>query len=139
EDQLYGLSQLGIDRAIGLTSHDTRIGSHDARLDRVLSGDALFVFVAPERLQQRVFQQGLRALSASSPINLAVVDEAHCVSEWGHDFRTSYLSLGQTLRETAKDDTGSAPPIIALTGTASRPVLADVLTALDIDRSDPDA
>jgi ATP-dependent DNA helicase RecQ len=139
EDQLYGLSQLGIDRAIGLSSHDSRVGSHDAKLDRVLSGDALFVFVAPERLQQRVFQQALRALSASSPINLAVVDEAHCVSEWGHDFRTSYLSLGQTLRETAKDDTGSAPPIIALTGTASRPVLADVLNALDIDRSDPDA
>jgi ATP-dependent DNA helicase RecQ len=59
-----------------------------------------------------------------------VIDEAHCVSEWGHDFRTAYLGLGDVLRDHCKDSAGKPPPLLALTGTASRAVLRDVLFQL---------
>ena len=68
-----------------------------------------------------------------TPINLAVVDEAHCVSEWGHQFRTSYLNVGKVLRREAADSYGTPPPVLALTGTASRAVLRDVLVQLGIE------
>jgi ATP-dependent DNA helicase RecQ len=104
----------------------------------VAEGDAFFCFVAPERLQQRRFREAIRQLTVTAPINICVVDEAHCVSEWGHDFRTSYLDIGRVLREVTADDRRSAPPLLALTGTASRAVLRDLLIELDIDRSDPE-
>lgn len=139
EDQIESLRRVGIDRAIGLSSFTTQQGASEAALNLVQSGDALFFLVAPERLQQRRFRDALRALTVSIPVNLAVVDEAHCISEWGHDFRPSYLNLGPVLRNTCKAADGSSPPILALTGTASRAVLRDVLIELDLDRSDPDA
>jgi ATP-dependent DNA helicase RecQ len=134
EDQIEGLHEHGIDRVAAISSFTTMQGMREALLEQVSSGEALFVFVAPERLQQLSFRQALRTVSQTSPINLAVVDEAHCVSEWGHDFRTSYLNLGQTLREVCKDLHGAPPPILALTGTASRAVLRDVLIELGIER-----
>jgi len=134
EDQIDGLQAHGIDRVAAISAFTTMQGMGKALLEQVSSGEALFVFIAPERLQQQSFRQALRTVSQTSPINLAVVDEAHCVSEWGHDFRTSYLNLGQTLRGVCKDVYGAPPPILALTGTASRAVLRDVLIELGIER-----
>ncbi len=134
EDQVEGLRSHGIDRVAAITSFTTMKGQTDALLEQVSSGEALFVFVAPERLQMQKFRDSLRQVTQTSPINLAVVDEAHCVSEWGHDFRTSYLNLGRTIREVCRDQLGNPPPILALTGTASRAVLRDVLVELGIER-----
>lgn len=134
EDQIEGLREHGIDRVAAISSFTSMQGKREALLQQVSSGEALFVFIAPERLQQQSFRQALRTVSQTSPINLAVVDEAHCVSEWGHDFRTSYLNLGETLRDVCKDLHGAPPPILALTGTASRAVLRDVLIELGIER-----
>lgn len=139
DDQLDGLAAQGVDRAIGITRADTTDGMVEAKLEAVRQGDALFCFIAPERLQQRKFREAVRTLTVASPINLCVVDEAHCVSEWGHDFRTSYLDIGRVLKDVAADLDGDAPPILALTGTASRSVLRDMLIELDVDRSDPEA
>lgn len=139
DDQLDGLAAQGIDRAIGITRADNADNVVQTKLQAIANGDALFCFVAPERLQQRKFRDAIRALTVASPINLCVVDEAHCVSEWGHDFRTAYLDIGRVLREASADVAGNAPPILALTGTASRSVLRDMLIELDIDRSDPEA
>ena len=136
EDQIAGLQAHGIDRAIGLTRETTRQGQTKALLREVAEGDAYFVFVAPERLQMSEFRTALRQLAVSTPVNLAVIDEAHCVSEWGHDFRTSYLGLGRVIRETCADTVGSPPPLAALTGTASRAV-GDVLFQLSIEERTP--
>jgi ATP-dependent DNA helicase RecQ len=137
DDQVDGLNRQGIDRALGITSADRVEGSADAKLKRIAAGEALFAFVAPERLQQRRFRETLRTMTATTPIALVVVDEAHCVSEWGHDFRTSYLDIGRVLRHVAADVEGLSPPLLALTGTASRAVLKDMLIELGVDRADP--
>ena len=134
DDQVASLRNYGIDRAVGLSSAVTRRGLMDRALDLVRRGDALYFFVAPERLQQEGFRNALRALTMGTPINLAVVDEAHCVSEWGHDFRPAYLGLGPLLRELCRRPGGTAPPLISLTGTASRAVLRDVMIELELDR-----
>ena len=80
------------------------------------------------------FRQALRTLVTSVlPVSQVAVDEAHCVSEWGHDFRTPYLNLSRNAREYCKSPSSdSPPPIIALTGTASRMVLKDIQRDLDI-------
>jgi ATP-dependent DNA helicase RecQ len=133
EDQTRSLAAQGIDRVLGISSHQVQAGFGAELLARVGAGDTHFVFVAPERLQQQSFRDALGQLSVTTMVNLAVVDEAHCVSEWGHDFRTAYLRLGSVLRRVCKDVGGQPPPVLALTGTASRSVLRDVLFELEID------
>lgn len=121
EDQLNGLRDHGIDRALGISANSL---TRETR-------DAYFVFVTPERFQRQSFRDSLIAGADVEPVNLAVVDEAHCVSEWGHDFRAAYLNFGRTLRSTCEGRLG-VPPLLALTGTASRAVLTDVLFQLGI-------
>ncbi len=121
EDQLDGLRTHGIDRALGISA-----GSLTKEAQ-----DAYFVFVTPERLQRQTFRDSLIAGADVEPVNLVVVDEAHCVSEWGHDFRAAYLNFGKTLRSTCEGRLG-VPPLLALTGTASRAVLTDVLFQLGV-------
>ena len=136
EDQVEGLAANGIDRVALISAYRGGAGSNrDELLDRISSGEAVFAFVSPERLQQHGFRTALRALAQTSPINLAVVDEAHCVSEWGHDFRAAYLNVGRVLREVCRDTDDAPPPLLALTGTASRAVLRDVLIELAIERN----
>ncbi|HXF97935.1 MAG TPA: RecQ family ATP-dependent DNA helicase [Gaiellaceae bacterium] len=135
EDQVEGLAVHGVDRVALISSYLVRQGLRARILDEISSGEALFVFVSPERLQQPEFRSTLRALAQTSPINIAVVDEAHCVSEWGHDFRTAYLNVARVLREVCRDADGVPPPLLALTGTASRAVLRDVLIELGIERN----
>lgn len=137
EDQVEGLKSHGIDRVIGISGATTKAGLTRSLLDSVASADALFVFIAPERMKMQEFRSSLRQMSSLAPVNLVVIDEAHCVSEWGHNFRTSYLGLGDTLRDNCKDTLGTPPPLLALTGTASRAVLKDVLFQLGIKESSP--
>ncbi len=133
EDQVKGLRTYGIERVAQFSSYQTKLGKLEPLLAAVGAGEALFVFCAPERLQQQAFQEQLAGMVfAGGRINLAVVDEAHCVSEWGHDFRPAYLNLGAKVRDVAKD---RQLPVLALTGTASRAVLKDVLLELGIDDS----
>ena len=122
EDQVESLARHGIDRAAGITASDRRPDALDG---------AYFVFVSPERLQRQSFRDELTERSKTLPVNLAVIDEAHCVSEWGHDFRAAYLNFGRLLRSTCAGALGP-PPLLALTGTASRAVLNDVMFQLEI-------
>jgi ATP-dependent DNA helicase RecQ len=89
-------------------------------LQRVAAGGSLLVMTTPETLSGDELGQTLTA----SGISLAAVDEAHCISEWGHDFRPAYLRLGERLRELGK------PPILALTATATQSVRDDIVRFL---------
>lgn len=134
DDQIDNLSQVGIDRCIGITSQLSTEGRERALRD-FASGQYLFCYVAPERFQTVPFRDALRTLTSNSPISLIAIDEAHCVSEWGHDFRTAYLNLGRIAREYATSQ-GQVPPLVALTGTASKIVLKDVQRELGITSFD---
>jgi ATP-dependent DNA helicase RecQ len=89
-------------------------------LQRIAAGGSLQIMTTPETLGGSELGDALR----TSGIGLAAVDEAHCISEWGHDFRPAYLRLGERLRELG------APPILALTATATQSVREDIVRYL---------
>ena len=101
------------------------------RQSDIEAGEHLFVFVAPERLQMPDFRDYVQAMTAYVPVTYCVIDEAHCVSEWGHDFRLPYLNVAPLVQRYCQHD-GHRPALIALTGTASRNVVVDILRELDI-------
>jgi ATP-dependent DNA helicase RecQ len=137
EDQTRVMRGYGISRVLGIvSSHSSNMRS---MLRQVESGQFHFLMISPERLQTASFRETIRALAQHTLINLAVIDEAHCVSEWGHDFRPSYLNLARNLRSFCKDTYGVSPTLLGLTGTASRAVLRDLLVDLDIDKNNDGA
>jgi ATP-dependent DNA helicase RecQ len=91
-------------------------------LEQIARGGSLLVMTTPETLGSEEGQSALR----QSGVSLAAVDEAHCISEWGHDFRPAYLQLGERLRALG------TPPIMALTATATANVRADILRFLGL-------
>lgn len=134
DDQERRLREDGIDRAVGIHGGKTTSASERDRLYREIArGDALFAFLTPERLQIEGFRTALASAAELRSINLAVIDEAHCVSEWGHDFRTAYLRVGRNVRLLSRGLNDLAPPLLALTGTASPAVLRDVLLELEAE------
>jgi ATP-dependent DNA helicase RecQ len=95
--------------------------------ERVRSGSVKILFVTPEKLEDEQFLQILRGLH----VPLFVVDEAHCISAWGHDFRPAYLGLGSVIKAL------QSPTILALTATATPAVREDILTQLSIPTVKP--
>lgn len=134
EDQVTNLRHQGIDRAIGLSSAMDP-SSRSLALEGVTTGQHLICYVSPERFQDRRFNACVRRYASTNLISAIAVDEAHCVSEWGHDFRTAYLGLAHTCREVCSTG-ASTPPLIALTGTASTSVLLDMMNDLEIADED---
>ena len=90
--------------------------------DAVKFGKVKFLYISPERLQSALIQQKLKELN----INLVAIDEAHCISEWGHDFRPAYRNIN-VLKEILP-----GVPFIALTATANKKVLGDISTNLQL-------
>ncbi|WP_225230389.1 RecQ family ATP-dependent DNA helicase [Cytobacillus stercorigallinarum] len=84
-----------------------------------------FIFTSPEMLQSKLFMERLSEIN----ITLLVIDEAHCISQWGHDFRPDYLAIG-----TVMEDLGN-PPILALTATATDRVKQDIKQSLNMQNS----
>ncbi len=118
QDQVVALEQLGIDAAY-LNSTLTKVQQRQV-LERLQSGRLRLLYVAPERLMQ---EQTLDLLK-SCRVTLIAIDEAHCVSQWGHDFRVDYLALG----ELAQHFPGV--PRMALTATATAPARAEIIERL---------
>jgi ATP-dependent DNA helicase RecQ len=112
-----------------LNSH-TAAGDRRQIFDAIAAGTLEYLLLAPEQLLN---PETLAALRAKPP-GLFVVDEAHCVSEWGHDFRPDYRRLGKIIDEFADGD-GKRPRVLALTATASPTVREDIMRQLGMEQA----
>jgi ATP-dependent DNA helicase RecQ len=122
KDQVDKLEEAGLEASqlnSALTSQE-----HEENLEEIQTEKSDFIFVTPERFTNQEFLRDLR----KQDINFVVIDEAHCISEWGHDFRPAYLSLGAAVK------TLGAPPVLALTATATPEVTADIEKQLDLGK-----
>jgi ATP-dependent DNA helicase RecQ len=125
EDQASKLAALGL-KVARIHSGMDRADSRQACVD-YLKGDLQFLFIAPERLRVPGFVEMLTRRSLS----LIAIDEAHCISQWGHDFRPDYRMLGEQLPALRKGDgEGEPAPVLALTATATPTVQADIVSQL---------
>ncbi len=118
-DQAKALAEHGAPDAAVVNSAKSD-GANSRAFEALQEGEAEFVFLAPEQLAK---PEVLDELAAARP-SLFVVDEAHCVSAWGHDFRPDYLRLGEAIERLGH------PTVLALTATASPPVREDIVTRL---------
>jgi superfamily II DNA helicase RecQ len=136
-DQYEGLLNIGIDKCDFINSILTR-EEKDFVQDKVLpNGKTQFLFCSPERLVIQEFREALERTNGKGfYFSYCVIDEAHCVSEWGHDFRTPYLNLGENVIQFCKTFDETDIPIFGLTATASFDVLSDIERELKIKVSD---
>ena len=121
EDQVKNLTEKGI-KALTLPSG----ASQDDLIilfDNLKFGKYKFLYISPERLQSSFIQQKIKELD----VNLIAIDEAHCISEWGHDFRPSYRNI-KILKELLPETN-----FIALTATATQKVIDDITTSLELE------
>lgn len=103
-------------------------GEQRAVLGELAAGWSGLLYVAPERFYTHAFASLLRRLR----VNLLAVDEAHCISQWGHDFRPEYGMLGDVRRRIAEGRQGTPPPTIALTATATHDVRGHIIHHLEL-------
>jgi ATP-dependent DNA helicase RecQ len=119
KDQVRNLRERGI-KAIAVYSGMTREEIIVA-LENCIFGDYKFLYISPERLDTEIFQTKLRSMKVS----MITVDESHCISQWGYDFRPAYLKIAE-IRQLLPD-----VPVLALTATATPEVVDDIQRKLD--------
>ncbi len=120
KDQVNRLNSLEIK---SMAIHSGMSGEEiDIALDNCIYGDYKFLYISPERISTRLFQTRVSRFN----INLVAVDEAHCISQWGYDFRPSYLKIA-TMRELISDKV----PFLALTASATLAVTEDIMKKLE--------
>ncbi|MBP7948948.1 MAG: ATP-dependent DNA helicase RecQ [Verrucomicrobiales bacterium] len=118
KDQVDALERRGIPAT--MINSTLNAGEQHRRINALRRGEFKLVYVAPERFRHRAFLDALRGVE----IALFAIDEAHCISQWGHDFRPDYLRLGQALERMGN------PQTVALTATATPVVRQDILAQL---------
>ncbi len=118
-DQVAGLKSKGIDCCVTINSLLSMPERSDA-LDQVRLGEAGILLISPEQLRSK----GCRSAIAQREIGLWVIDEAHCLSRWGHDFRPDYRYVGRFIKESATDL--HIPTLLCLTATAKPAVISDI-------------
>lgn len=126
KDQVDGLAKAGITGTLYINSSLKTVEERESAMRKMQSGQALFCFISPERMQIEGFRDVLKKMTNGGKyFSYGVIDEVHCVSEWGHDFRTSYLALGRNILDSCKSKDGNVS-LFGLTATASYDVLSDV-------------
>lgn len=130
DDQIENLIYHGIDNALKIYSSSEKT-LLDNTYDLMKYNNYSLLYLSPERLQISKFRNLIADLLIGNSIYTVAIDEAHCVSEWGHDFRTAYLNIGRNSRTFFKKNE-IVPVLVALTGTASTAVLKDVQRELQI-------
>ncbi|MFK4997730.1 RecQ family ATP-dependent DNA helicase [Bacillus sp. N9] len=123
QDQVEQLNMIGEKRVVALNSFLTR---HERSEVFQRLAQYRFLYLSPEMLNFPFVKEKLKEIK----ISLFVIDEAHCISQWGHDFRPDYLQLG-----TIRHELGS-PPLLALTATAAREVREDIKTCLQLEHTE---
>ena len=118
QDQLDALEESSAEAAV-INSHQSALDNREV-LEKAQSGDIDFLFLAPEQFRKKETLSSLRNME----IGLFAVDEAHCISEWGHDFRPDYMMLGDVV------DALNHPTVVALTATASADVRDEIVARL---------
>jgi RecQ family ATP-dependent DNA helicase len=126
EDQVAKLAELGL-KVARIHSGLDRAASRQACVE-YLNGSLQFLFIAPERLRVPNFPEML----AKRRLALIAIDEAHCISQWGHDFRPDYRMLGQYLPQLRAGEQHC--PVLALTATATPTVQADIVAQLGMEK-----
>ncbi|MBV8197800.1 MAG: ATP-dependent DNA helicase RecQ, partial [Candidatus Eremiobacteraeota bacterium] len=126
KDQLDMLRERGITDVVALNSTLSEDQELRAR-QRIASGSLRIAYTTPEKLEDEGFLELLRSIR----VPLFVVDEAHCISQWGHDFRPAYLALGAAIARL------NHPTVLALTATATPSVREDILQQLGIEHVKP--
>ena len=126
QDQVQALQ----DNGIGATFLNSTVGLGEARIreQAIMAGKIKLLYVAPERLLTERFLQFLQEVKSQVGIGAIAIDEAHCVSQWGHDFRPEYRQLS-SLRNYHPDI-----PVIALTATATARVQQDIIQQLNLEQ-----
>ncbi|HEV2704711.1 MAG TPA: RecQ family ATP-dependent DNA helicase [Pyrinomonadaceae bacterium] len=122
KDQVDKLGAAGLDAAQVNSALTER--ERDEAIEQITEERSDFVFTTPERLTNPAFLDTL----GTNSIDLVVIDEAHCISEWGHDFRPSFLALGEAIKALGR------PRVLALTATATPEVVADIEKQLGLRR-----
>lgn len=121
EDQCASLKSKGIKASMLNSNYSKK--QQDIILDNAIYGDTQFMFMSPERIQSRLFQERVQKMN----VGMIVIDEAHCISEWGHDFRPEYRKLID-LRSLCPNAT-----FLALTATATEKTRKDIVENLEMD------
>ncbi len=130
-DQLYHLHKLGFSAVEAITMDDSA-DEKDEKLKAFLAHRYRLLYISPERLQIKKFRQELYAAIKTVPLGALVIDEAHCVSEWGHDFRPAYLQI-RNFRRECEAALNREIVTLGLTATASKRVREDIVTLLELE------
>ena len=120
KDQVDALERRGI--AATLINSTLSLAEQQARIRSMADGDYKLVYIAPERFRSRSFLDAL----GRATISLFAIDEAHCISQWGHDFRPDYFRLGTVIEKLGR------PQVAAFTATATPEVRRDILAQLNL-------
>lgn len=127
-DHVAELNQFGFSGRAAYISAEVKGSERSFVIEKFRRARLRFLFVSPEQMQRQEFRDLINEATTADILSSVVVDEVHCLSEWGHDFRTSYLTLGKAIKKVAPNTS-----TLSLTATASMRVLKDISIEMEVE------